>query len=169
MSPVMKGLVGGAFVYAMGSAHTIDIGGLGTGQRLVVDQPICLEPFEDIRFPQPARVRLEIRGGAGRLEIEGGIEVVAVGECHRCLEVVERPMRVAVEEQLEVAGAAQADPFGPSNVLSGDRLDLRDLTTQLVCSAMPMGFLCAESCRGLCAVCGENNNTGACTCANGSN
>jgi uncharacterized protein len=73
-------------------------------------------------------------------------------------------MHVDVDEQLDAGPEAQKDPFGTSNVLTGDRLDIKDLATQLVCSAIPLGLLCGQDCQGICPICGENKNTGACSC-----
>ncbi|MDQ2663470.1 MAG: DUF177 domain-containing protein, partial [Candidatus Eremiobacteraeota bacterium] len=71
---------------------------------------------------------------------------------------------VEVSERLEANPVATHDPFGENNVLVGDRLDVADLTSQLVYAAVPLGRICAETCRGLCVRCGENKNIGACTC-----
>lgn len=152
--------------YVMGSSHKVDIGALLAGgrQRLSVDQQVSLEPFEGVSFPEPARVHLELHGGGDLLEIAGAIDVKIHGECDRCLGEVEREMHVDVDEQFPTDGEAQADPFGESNVLTGDRLDVKDLATQLVCSAVPLGILCTHDCKGICPLCGENKNTGACTC-----
>jgi uncharacterized protein len=98
------------------------------------------------------------------LEIAGTIDVKIHGECDRCLGDVDRAMHVDVDEQFPTDGEAQADPFAESNVLTGDRLDVKDLTTQLVCSAVPLGLLCSEECKGICPTCGENKNTGKCNC-----
>jgi DUF177 domain-containing protein len=155
-----------AFLYVMGSSHKVDIGALLAGgrQRLSVDQQVALEPFEGVSFPEPARVRLDVHATGDMLEIAGTIEVKIHGECDRCLGDVDRAMHVDVDERFPADGEAQADPFGDSNVLTGDRLDVKDLATQLVCSAVPLGLLCAEGCKGICPACGENKNTGACTC-----
>src|SRR5579884_1526819 len=150
----------------MGSSYKVDIGALLAGgrQRLSLDQQVPLEPFEGVTFPQAARVHLDLHASGDMLEIAGTIDVGIHGECDRCLGDVERAMHVDVDERLSTEADAQADPFGESNVLTGDRLDVKDLTTQLVCSAVPIGLLCDEACRGLCPNCGENKNTGACTC-----
>jgi uncharacterized protein len=150
----------------MGSSYKVDVGALLAGgrQRLSVDQQVPLEPFEGVTFPEPARVHLDMHGSGDMLEITGTVDAKIHGECDRCLGDVDREMHVDVDEQFAADGDAQADPFGESNVLTGDRLDVKDLTTQLVCSAIPIGLLCAENCKGICPVCGENKNTGACTC-----
>ncbi|MDQ2873040.1 MAG: DUF177 domain-containing protein [Candidatus Eremiobacteraeota bacterium] len=151
----------------MGSSHKIDISGLMAGgrQRLLVEQAVLLEPFEGIVFPEAAQVRLELHAVDRMLEITGTIDAQAHGECSRCLEEVACRMHVDVEERLDPGPDGTADPFGESNVLTGDRLDAADLTSQLIYSALPLGLLCEDACKGLCGTCGANKNTGACTCA----
>ncbi len=155
-----------AFLYVMGSSYKVDIGALlgGGRQRLAVDQQVALEPFEGVTFPEPARVQLDVRASGDMLEIGGAIDVKIHSECDRCLGEIDRAMHVDVDERFPADGEAQTDPFGESNVVKGDRLDVHDLATQLVCSAVPLGLLCSEQCQGICPVCGENKNTGACTC-----
>ena len=155
-----------AFVYVMASSYKVDIAGLLSGgrQKLVLDQQVDLEPFEGVRFPEPARAHLNVHASGDVLEISGNIDAKYEGECGRCLGPVDRTMHVEVDEQLDTGPDAQSDPFGASNVLAGDRLDVKDLATQLVCSAIPLTVVCAENCKGICPLCGENKNTGACVC-----
>jgi len=153
----------------MGSSHKVDIGALLAGgrQQVLVEQQVPLEPFEGVQFPEPARVHLEMRSTGEMLEIAGTIDVKVHGECDRCLGEVDRQMHVDVDERFTANGESKSDPFGENNVLTGDRLDVKDLTTQLVCSAVPLGLLCAQDCKGICPVCGENKNAGACACKYG--
>ena len=157
----------GALVYVMTSSNTIDIGGLLVGgrQTLRVDESVRLEPFEGWSFPEPANVLLEIHGMERLLEVVGTIDVEAHGECDRCLESVTQQMHLDVSEELEPKAALKDDPFSESNVLSGDRLDVADLTRQVVLSAAPFTVLCSPECAGLCTKCGLNKNQGACKCA----
>ena len=150
----------------MASSYKVDIGGLLAGgrQRLVLDQTVELEPFEGVRFPQPARVHLNVQSTGDMLEISGNIEAKYEGECDRCLGAVSRTMEIEVDEQLDTGADSAKDPFGPGNVLTGDRLDIKDLATQLVCSAIPLTLVCAQNCKGICPNCGENKNTGECVC-----
>ena len=152
----------------MGSSYKVDIGGLLAGGRphLLVEQQVAVDPFESATFPKPADVRLDLHATGEMLEIDGTIDVDAHAECDRCLGEVIRPMHIDVEERFD-ADAAQSDPFAESNVVAGDRLDLKDLTSQLIYSAVPIGTLCRDECKGLCSICGENKNTGACTCEPG--
>ena len=156
----------GAFVYVMASAHKVDVGGLlaGNRQRLVVDDRVSLAPFEGVEFPEPAAVHLELHGSDSMLEIEGSVDARLRSVCARCLGEIDSRMHVQVDEQVESRSGLQNGPFGESNVLSGDRLDVADLATQLVCSAIPIGLLCKEDCKGICPRCGENRNLKSCEC-----
>jgi uncharacterized protein len=159
----------GPFRYVMGQTHKVDVGGLlaGSGQRLLVDDEIQLLPFEGMSFPGPARVHLEARSVDRELEITGSVDVTVQGECDACLEAVERSMQVEIEERLDPSVGREADPFGEGNVLTGGRLDVADLTQQVLLSALPLGLRCKEDCAGLCASCGTNLNTSVCSCNNG--
>jgi uncharacterized protein len=153
----------------MARSHKVDIGGLLAGGRqlLLVDDEVPIESFEGIAFPQPARVRLELRYVDRMLAMAGMIDAWASGQCDSCLEGVEREIHLDVEERLDPSTGREDDPFGESNVLTGNRLDVADLAQQLVLSVLPMGLRCGDDCKGLCGICGGNRNTGACSCDNG--
>jgi DUF177 domain-containing protein len=152
-------------------SHRVDIGGLlgQSGQRMLVDDEVPLDSFEGVDFPDPARVRVELRHADRMLEIAGTIDVSAHAACAACLKDVERDLHVDVAERIDPSRRREDDPFGESNVLTGTRLDVADLTAQLVLSTLPMGFRCSDECRGLCGICGANRNAGDCSCDNGEN
>ncbi len=133
---------------------------------MLVDDQVPIEEFEGIEFPSPAAVHMELRYVDRLLHIEGTVDADAKGVCDSCLEDVERHIRVDVDERLDPHSDRENDPFGESNVLVGNRLDLADLAQQLVLSVMPMGFRCSDDCQGLCGICGANKNAGGCSCDN---
>ncbi len=153
----------------MNRMHTIELAGLfaGSGRNLVVDEEIALDGFEGIAFPQPARTQLNLRVVDRLIAIDGGIDVLAQGECVGCLDDVSRELHVEVSERLDPDGDRSVDPFGETNVLVGTRLDLVDLVQQLVLTSLPMGLRCGPNCKGLCGECGTNLNTGNCPHSNG--
>ncbi len=129
-----------------------------------VADEVPIEPFEGWAFPEPARVRLELRQGDGMLVVQGSVDADALGQCDGCLDAIDLQMHVDVDERLDPSRGRDDEPFGESNVLTGERLDVADLAQQTVLSALPMGSRCRADCRGLCAVCGANRNTGECSC-----
>jgi uncharacterized protein len=153
----------------MDRSHRVNISGLLTGSRQVmaVADEVPIEPFEGIVFPEPAIVRLELRQADHMLAVEGSIDARVRGQCDACLEDVELNVHVDVDERLDPSQGRESDPFGESNVLTGERLDVADLTQQNVVSVLPLGLRCRQDCKGLCAVCGANRNGNDCTCEGG--
>lgn len=153
----------------MARSHKVDVGGLLAGghQRMLVDDEVPIEAFEGIEFPNPARVRLELRYADRMLVVAGTVDAHAAGGCDSCLEPVERNVHVDVDERLDPWSDRDEDPFGEGNVMTGTRLDVADLAQQLVLSVLPMGLRCRDDCKGLCGTCGANRNANACSCENG--
>ena len=144
--------------------HTIDVGPLlGPGRRTIaVDAPVDVPAFEDLRFAGPVHVVLDLRGVDRGIRIEGTIDAVILAECRRCVEEVEVPLHLDVDER--IGSREEKGPLSESNVLAGERLDVADLVRQIVTTTLPMGVLCSEECRGLCPQCGLNLNTSVCSC-----
>lgn len=91
--------------------------------------------------------------------------------CARCLEPVAnevkesfdllyRPMK-AVKQGEEVSINEAETEIG---FYQGNGLELGDVIKEQVLLAMPVKPLCREDCKGLCAHCGQNQNTGSCGC-----
>jgi len=147
-----------------GTRASIDVGGvLHTGRELSVREAVPLPEFASFRFPVPVAVALTIARLGRGLELKGTVEGDVEGECARCLEPVVFELELEVDETFE-PGSDRADPFGESNVLIGDELDLPDLVRQLIDSALPIVLLCNENCPGLCEECGQKLG-GECRCA----
>jgi uncharacterized protein len=91
--------------------------------------------------------------------------------CARCLEPVEVPLEVPVEEvftpTIDILTGKSITPEEEDRALWIDEhhlLDLSEVTRQGVLLAVPMGVTCREDCRGLCSNCGQNFNEGQCNC-----
>lgn len=150
----------------MDRSHRVDISGLlaGSRQLMVIEDEVRIEPFEGVVFPEPVRVNLELRQADRMLAVEGTVDARVHGQCDACLENVDLEIHVDLDERLDPAHGRDVEPFGESNVLTGERLDVADLAQQSVLSVLPMGLRCSAECRGLCPACGSNRNTGECTC-----
>lgn len=100
----------------------------------------------------------------GRFEsvVEGVLATVvvqtkAIGECSRCLDPVELPVTVELQElyeyddpEMRPSGDEDSDLFR----LEGDLLDLEPALRDAVVLALPRVPLCDEDCLGLCPQCG---------------
>jgi uncharacterized protein len=93
--------------------------------------------------------------------------------CGRCLEPYVTSIATTFEEEyLPVVDVLTGLPvqserrdeeetfrISPSHVV-----DLTEAVRQHLLLAIPMQTICSEECRGLCVNCGQNLNTGTCTC-----
>jgi uncharacterized protein len=99
--------------------------------------------------------------------LRGELAGVLETPCARCLE----PARVALNVPLAVtfvqadAVDDDSDDDDPGVIrFAGNEIDVSDEVRDEIVLALPINPLCAESCRGLCPVCGGNRNQIACTC-----
>lgn len=102
------------------------------------------------------RARLTLTSGSGGILVRGPVVADVTHTCHRCLAEWSEELEV---EMLEMVGLAE-DPDG--YLLDGEVADLEAPIRDTVLLALPLVPTCRPDCRGLCAVCGGDLNTGAC-------
>jgi len=98
-----------------------------------------------------------------RVLAQGRIETEVPAECVRCLEPLNLPLRIRIEELFTLFPASPADKtyhIGEDGYLNLDRP-----LAELVQLAIPIQTLCRPDCRGLCSQCGQNLNEGTCSCS----
>ena len=141
-----------------------------------------IELIEDVEQKSP----LTAKGHAELLEEHhGGKQVVkdirVIGDfatrvelkCARCLEPVlmdlankfdllYRPLKVQVQGGSDEVEISEADT--EIGFYQGEALALEDVLKEQVLLAVPPKALCQEACKGLCPHCGQNLNTGSCSC-----
>ena len=132
----------------------------GTMQRFARSVPAPPDLGLDvIGVPEGAVLDLE-----GRLEsVSDGVLVTVTvrttvtGECARCLDPIDRPLEVDVQE-LYVYDPAEARVAGEEDVpaLEGDLIDLEPAVRDAVVLALPVAPLCRIDCPGLCPQCGAH-------------
>lgn len=99
----------------------------------------------------------------GGIVVRGSVGGVWIGDCSRCLQRLERPLRLEVDEVYRSGGPLrneEADTYP----MSGEELDLELAVRDLVLLELPATPLCRPSCRGLCTRCGSDLNTSPCRC-----
>lgn len=83
--------------------------------------------------------------------VSGEIRAPAVGQCVRCLDDLELPLQVDVQELVVYPGRAEGeDEFE----LQGDLIDFEPILRDAVVPAMPFQPMCDPDCPGLCSECG---------------
>jgi uncharacterized protein len=125
-------------------------------------------------FVGSVRADLRITRSGDELLVDADLSSAVDLECARCL----APFRAEVETSFRVffrrAGSGQVvrsveDQLDEGGLVyyGGRYIDLSEAVREAMLLALPMRPLCREDCRGLCAVCGADRNTEACTCAEG--
>lgn len=126
------------------------------------------------------RVRFErLRDG---VLLKGELAVSVQAPCKRCLAEValEVPVRFTLnlvpahrlegadDEDAEDDKGEAAGSFELNDVdqepFDGKTIDLDPIVREQVLLALPISVVCDEECKGLCPVCGRNQNEGACSC-----
>ncbi|HVZ71855.1 MAG TPA: DUF177 domain-containing protein [Polyangia bacterium] len=97
--------------------------------------------------------------------LQGRIAGALETPCARCLDaarvVVDVPVAVTfvpADEDEDLGDDADVIGF------AGNEIDVGDEVRDEILLAIPVKALCAETCRGLCSVCGGNRNTNPCDC-----
>jgi uncharacterized protein len=137
-------------------------------------QPADFEPQdEDYRVVEPVHLSMDVEKAAGvSYRVIGTVRTKLELECGRCLEAFPLPIDAAFElryvPQSQDAAAEAEREITEDDLTtafySEGMLDLVDLMREQFQLALPMKPLCAQSCRGLCSVCGANLNRTDCDC-----
>lgn len=141
--------------------------------RDVIEQPgeqtrfSCSFDLSDMEFPfgRPF-INAVVASGvisntAGLLTMDAELKMQLSLTCDRCTRQYEDdmvlPLSFVLAEQVE-----QDDD--EIVIIDGDRIDLEEVLIPALVLSMDMKHLCSEECKGLCAQCGHDLNTGPCCC-----
>ena len=101
----------------------------------------------------------------GSIRVTGQVTGTVVARCRRCLRADTRDLQVAVDFRLEPSVDAWDE--APGLYTLDDQLDTVDLLPALreeLLLGLPDFPVCRPDCRGLCDVCGMDQNEGVCNC-----
>ena len=126
---------------------------------------------ETFRVVAPVSLEFDIEKDKEHFKLFGGVKTVLELPCSRCLEpftiAVDAPFDLRYQPRAENAGEGEReieDDDLTTAFYDNEEIDLGQLMREQFYLAVPMKPLCAESCRGLCPVCGTNLNAGTCSC-----
>lgn len=100
------------------------------------------------------------------LKIQAETKVTVLIPCDRCLSDVKQefPLEFTKYADLAVSDAELKEGFDESNFIDGYHLDVDKMLYNEILVGWPTKVLCSEDCKGICSVCGQNLNVGACDC-----
>ena len=115
---------------------------------------------------EPVIIRLN-KVSTGTLRFQAQSRCVLSAECSRCLEPVELPFDINVDDELildDNGGACTRDDDEKLSFVSDRELDVDNFIKEELMIGFPLKVLCSEECRGICPKCGANLNKGECGC-----
>ena len=119
----------------------------------------------------PVRGNIDVLRTDRGVLVGGDFTMRLAATCSRCLEPVEMTVGWHMEEEFFAivdinSGAARPAPEDESafTLSANHELDLTEAVRQYAALAVPLKPLCRDDCAGLCPVCGQSRNSGACTC-----
>lgn len=104
---------------------------------------------------EPLTAELVLEGVGGGIFVTGRAAATVVHTCHRCTVTWSEPVEVEVAELLGRGGDTDYS-------LEGEAADTEPMLRDALMLAFPLSPTCRPDCRGLCASCGADLNTGAC-------
>ena len=118
-------------------------------------------------LPSPeATVHLEAEGKT--IVVTGKACAVYKTPCSRCAEDTEKRLEVSIQIVLKPHSPdARADDEAEDLHLGfydGIEVDCGSIAEEFLILSLPYSVVCSEDCKGLCPVCGQNRNSGTCSC-----
>lgn len=128
-------------------------------------------PDGDYEVTQKEPVTLHIvNNGDQKLKITGRLHLTLSIPCSRCLEPVEVPFDLDIEQDVDckMTEEERRENLEEQPFIEGYDLDIDHFVCNELLLNLPMKVLCREDCKGLCSKCGANLNEHPCTCDRGS-
>ncbi len=127
----------------------------------------------DLTFDSPVEYELTVSKVGDNVRVEGPVKCTLALVCDRCAESFRFPVSGRLDLELapktDEPKLAEMELTGDEvnlNYFEGDELDLDPYIYEEVMLAIPIKALCDELCKGICPVCGKNQNKETCTCVN---
>ena len=113
----------------------------------------------------PVHIRVSHLKGR-ELRVQGEADLTIQIPCDRCLTEVPVDFKLEFDRHIDVDDkeAVRADELDEANYIDGYDLDVDRLLCNEILVGWPMKILCREDCKGICSICGQNLNEGACNC-----
>ncbi len=148
-------------------------GPVGAIKEYDLEEHVLRHLTEEAELVRPITGHVQFMRTQAGILVTGTLHTRVLTTCSRCLEPAYYNLSVDIEEEfyptVEVFTGAAIDwqQYTDDEALLIDAqhiLDMTEVVRQDLIVALPMQPLCHEDCKGLCPVCGQNLNEGACTC-----
>ena len=132
------------------------------GSAFGFKKELSFEPIEwfgeELTFSNAAAEGVMV-GADDTVSVDSSLRVTVNAHCSRCL------IPVSLDMTLPVKAVFRREADEDSYLISGHEADYTRAAFEALISELPIRFVCSTSCRGLCPVCGKNQNTDTCACS----
>lgn len=111
-----------------------------------------------LKVNEPIKVIGNIENGEEGIKINLHVTGSIIAICDRCLDEFAYNIDIPVVEIL----SNNDDEY--STEIKDEKLDLTKVVKENIVLSFPMKFICSQSCKGLCPICGKNLNHETCDC-----
>lgn len=118
----------------------------------------------EVSFAAPVHVHLKVNNTGNSLLVEGKIHTELRAQCGRCLEDLTYPIEQEFVDEWVSSPEATEEQKETALLFDKDEFQLNERILEQIVLALPMRFLCSDECKGLCPVCGVNQNEKSCDC-----
>ncbi len=140
------------------------------GKIIQGNEPIAITKFVqgDLTYPVMEQTNLAFvftNNGVGKAVITGKASVTFRGSCDRCLR--ETKISVDLDFIREICSPEVDEPDtieDQADFMEGYYLNIENLVNNEILMNWPAKILCSNNCKGICKICGKDQNTGNCEC-----
>lgn len=137
-----------------------------TIDHIEVDVNELMSSRADIIRVDPVSMSSELHLSGETVIVQGSGQAQARFVCARCLREFEQAVSVQFSEAFSQSeDVVAADEEGDIELINEEYIDLLPLIEEHIVISFPFAPLCAEHCKGLCAMCGQDLNEQQCSCA----
>lgn len=121
--------------------------------------------YEEAEFIKPLSCAVRLfRQGDDNVYVTADIETEISVECRRCITPFEVDLTTKLELLFSIGSEASEAREADERYYDGETLDISEDVRQMLVLEIPAWSLCSETCEGLCAQCGAELNSDACSC-----
>jgi len=148
----------------------IDMNPILSGAKNEIDFSYPLKPDDaqaipGVVFPEPFMVNGKITNNAGYMALALYADAKYEAACDRCLQPVINTLTVEFKRTIALPGTLKDENDDDYIVIEENAVDVDIPLLEEILLSVPSKILCREDCKGLCPKCGQDLNTGACSCS----
>ncbi|MFV0364442.1 MAG: YceD family protein [Suipraeoptans sp.] len=99
-----------------------------------------------------------------KIKLEAKLKLIIEAACDRCLDNVNLNFDININKEIDFSDEEEIEESNEIVREGGYVLDTDKLVYNELIVGWPAKVLCKDDCKGICNVCGRNQNTGVCDC-----